>query len=116
ELTDSRAGQADSRDARMPAQVERSDRRPYLAGVRVEGDRFGNRLQLWFRAPQKREHRHARLRCTGGAALQELAIVIDEPGEQDVNHVRIDRAASARLVRMPANRALLNLEMPVGAD
>ena len=42
--------------------------------------------------------------------------MVDQPGEQDVDRVRVDRAASPRLVRTAVDRALLDLEVAVVGD
>jgi hypothetical protein len=43
--------------------------------------------------------------------LEEFAIAVDEPGEQDVDRIRINRAAAAGLVRAAVKRAFLDLEV-----
>ena len=42
--------------------------------------------------------------------------MVDEPGEQDVDRVRVDRAAASRLVRTAVDRALLDLEVAFVGD
>ena len=100
----------------MPVEVELSDHRPHLVGRRRKLDRFGDGLQFRVRRREIRKHLHAGLRRAGRAALQELAIVVDEPGEQDVDRVRVDRAAASRLVRPAVDRALLDLEVAFVGD
>src|SRR6516165_10718448 len=99
ELTYSRAGQAHSRDQWMPVATELSDQRPNCVGRSRKLDGFGNGLQLRVRGREIRKQLHARLRCPGRTALEELSIVVYEPGEQDVEYVRVDRAATSCLVR-----------------
>ena len=100
----------------MPIQVELSDHRPHLVGRRRKLDGFGDGLHLRVRRREIRKHLHAGLRRPGRTALEELAIAIDEPGEQDVDRVRVDRAASSRLVRTAVDRALLDLEVALVGD
>src|SRR6185503_16194191 len=79
-------------------------------------DGLGDGLQLGVRSREIRKYLHAGLRRSRGAPLEKLAIAIDEPREQDVNGVCIDRAAASREVRTPSDRALLDLEMTVVGD
>ena len=86
------------------------------SGAAASVDGFGNGLQLHVRRREIRKHLHAGLRRAGGAALEELAIAVDEPGEQDVDRVRVDRTAASRLVTAAVDRALLDLEVALVGD
>ncbi len=78
--------------------------------------RCGGGLPFQVRSREIGEHLRARLGRPGGAAQDELPIAVDQPGEQDVDHVRIDRAAAAGLVRASVKRALLDLEVAFVGD
>src|SRR5262245_18775667 len=108
EMTYPCAGQADTCDQWMPVEVERSDQRPHRVRRCRKLNGFGHGLHLRVRRREIRKHLHAGLRRSGRAALEELPIAVDEPGEQDVNRVSIDRAASSRLVGPAVERALLD--------
>src|SRR5262245_45870132 len=116
ELTYSCADQAHSRDQWMPVAAELSDQRPHRVGRSRKLDGFADGLQLRVRRSEIRKHLHARFRRPGRTALEELPIVVYEPGEQDVEHVRVDRAAASRLVRASVDRALLDLEVALVGD
>src|SRR5882757_507102 len=79
ELTDSCPGQADAHDQWMPVEVELSDQRPHRIGCNRKVHGFGNGLHLRVRRCEIRKHLHAGLCRPGGAALEELSIVVYEP-------------------------------------
>ena len=106
QLADAAAGRADAGDQRMPAAAEGADQRPDLVRRRGEIDAFDHALQLCVRRGQVGEGFGARLGRAGGAALQELAVAIDHPGQQDVDDVGIDRAPAAGGVRLARSSVL----------
>src|SRR6516225_6178089 len=116
ELTYSCAGQAHSRDLWMPVATKLSDQRPHRVGRSRKLDGFADGLQLRVRRREIRKHLHARFRCPGRTALEELSIVVYEPSEQDVEYVRVDRAAASCLVRSATNRALFDLKVALVRD
>src|SRR6516162_1741381 len=107
ELTYSCAGQAHSRDQWMPVATKLSNQRPHRVGRSRKLDGFANGLQFCVRRREIRKQLHAGLRCPGRTALEELSIVVYKPGEQDVEYVRVDRAAASRVVRASVDRAFL---------
>ena len=111
ELTYSCAGQAHSRDRGMPEEIELSHHRPYLVGRCRKLDGIGDALHFRVRCRKVRKYLRAGLSCSCRTALEELPIAVDEPGQEDVDHVRVDRAAAPCLVRTPIYRALLDLQM-----
>src|SRR5262252_8220780 len=111
ELPDPLAGEPNSRGQGMPGAAELSDQRPDLVRRSGEIDRFGKGLQFSVRRCEIRKHLHAGLGRAGRAAQEELAVIIDEPGEQDIDYVRIDRATTSRLIRTTVQCALLDLEV-----
>src|SRR6185503_216803 len=100
----------------MPVEGERPDQRPYVVGCRKKVDGVGNGLKLHIGFREIRKDLRTRLRRARCAALEELAIAVDEPGQQDVDHVRLDRSAASRLVRAAGDGAFLDLEVAVVGD
>ena len=111
------AGQADSRDQRMPVEVELSDHatRPSSGAAASSTDsatvcssvfgvaRYGNTLMPGFVAPVAPPCRNSRSRLTSQVSRMSI-------------DVRVDRAAAARLVGTAVERALLDLEVAVVGD
>src|SRR5262252_6855393 len=100
----------------MPDWTELADQRPYLVRRRREIDAFGDGLQLRVRRGEIREHLGAGLGRTGRSALQEFAILVDEPRQQDVDRVGIERATTTGLVGTSIDSALLDLQMACIGD
>src|SRR5262245_11157640 len=95
----------------MPVEAEPSRHRPHLVPVGRNLDGLVYGLELYVRLSEVRKHVHAGFRRAGRAALEELAIMVDEPGQQDVDRVRVDGAPAACPVRTAGERALLDLEV-----
>ena len=100
----------------MPLEIELADHGPHVVGWRGELDRACDGLEFGVRRGEVWKHLHAGFRRAGRAAQEELAIAVDEPGEQDIDGICIDRAAASCLVRMSTDRAFLDLEMTLIGD
>src|SRR4029434_9739805 len=100
----------------MPFQAKLTDQRPnHVRGSR-KLDGIGDSVQVRVRRREIRKFLHAWLGCPGRAALHEFAIAVDEPSEEDVDRVRVDRTTSSGLVSTSGDRALLDLEVTLVGD
>src|SRR5215813_7741711 len=95
----------------MPLEAELPDNRPHRVwrSAKLDGFRKALHLRVWHR--EIRKGRHAALSRLGRPAQEELAVAVDQPGKQDVDHIRVDRAAAAGLVGTAGDRTLFDLEM-----
>ena len=100
----------------MPQATKAANGLPDFLGRGLKFDATCDAQQVFVAGPHIRKCCAARLRRLQRTALQKRAsISVNEPGNQNVDDVRVDRAPATRRVRASFKRTLFNFKMALVA-